>query len=569
MSWNGTGTFNRLFSWVADAAAGIDISSTRTDADTNDITANGLGNSLTRDGQGQPTANLPMANFRHTGASNGVAVSDYATIGQLQSVTGVNWAVAGGTGDALTAVYSPALATLVDGQLCYVRATAVNTIGAPTFAPNGLTPQIITKLGGVNLGIGEIKGSLHELIFRYNLANTRWEWINPSNLIEAQTGTASLGIPVVAGAGINYAIGDSVTLAGGTFIRAAVVQVATLSGSGISTITVLDAGLYTVFPTSPVSQGSTSGLGSGATFTLTSTPASLLTNFANSRLFQIMGMSAFMDGLMKYTTGVDLVTGIGAANVAAAVGLSAPPAGASFKNMAIKVTGNTGLTAAADFIVTTNGTKYQTTALASTLNMSTTGANALDTGSIAAATWYAIWAIAKPDGTTAALASLSATAPTMPSGYTYKARIGWVRTASGSAQLLGSWQLGRRAQYIVGLAQTASLPIIIGGAQGSVTVPTWFAQSISNFVPPTASEIAMVLNLHSPANNATIVAPNNSYGNLASTTNPPPLSYICTSSATGGTSIPATFLLESTNIYYASETSAAAELFCQGWTDNL
>jgi hypothetical protein len=84
MSWNGGGNFNRLYSWVADKAAGLNISSVRMDADTNDIAANGFGNCLTPDGQGQPTANLPMANFRHTGVGNGVARNDYAALGQIQ-----------------------------------------------------------------------------------------------------------------------------------------------------------------------------------------------------------------------------------------------------------------------------------------------------------------------------------------------------------------------------------------------------------------------------------------------------------------------------------------------------
>lgn len=180
MSWNGAGVFNRLFSWQADAAAGIDISSTRMDSDTNDITANGLGNSLTRDGQGQPTANLPMNNFRHTGAGNGVLVNDYSTMAQVQNPGVINWAVASGTSDALTVTYAPALTTLVDGQICYIRATAANATTTPTFAPNGLTAQVITKAGGAALAAADIGGALNEYILRYNLANTRWELLNPS-----------------------------------------------------------------------------------------------------------------------------------------------------------------------------------------------------------------------------------------------------------------------------------------------------------------------------------------------------------------------------------------------------
>src|SRR5262249_21904380 len=137
MSWNGAGSFNRIYSWVADKAAGLNISSTRMDADANDIAANGFGNCLTRDGQGQPTANLPMANFRHTGVGNGTARTDYASLGQVEDGT-INWAVAGGAADALTATLVPAITTLADGQLAGLRAAAANATATPSFAPNGL-----------------------------------------------------------------------------------------------------------------------------------------------------------------------------------------------------------------------------------------------------------------------------------------------------------------------------------------------------------------------------------------------------------------------------------------------
>ena len=65
-----------------------------------------------------------------------------------------------------------------------------------------------------------------------------------------------------------------------------------------------------------------------------------------------------------------------------------------------------------------------------TANMATQ----LDTGAEAADTWYAIWVIGDAVTTNVprALLSLSATAPTMPSGYDKKRRIGWVRNDSSS-----------------------------------------------------------------------------------------------------------------------------------------
>lgn len=178
MPFNGSGTFNRLFSWVADRNAGIDISSTRMDSDTNDI-ASGLSDCITRDGQSLPTANLPMNSLRHTGVENGQARTDYAAVGQVQDGL-LNWVAAGGTVDAITAAYSPAITGLVDGQICYVRALGANATTTPTFSPNGLAPRTITKAGGTALAVADIGGALYEMILRYNLANTRWELLNPS-----------------------------------------------------------------------------------------------------------------------------------------------------------------------------------------------------------------------------------------------------------------------------------------------------------------------------------------------------------------------------------------------------
>jgi hypothetical protein len=79
-----------------------------------------------------------------------------------------------------------------------------------------------------------------------------------------------------------------------------------------------------------------------------------------------------------------------------------------------------------------------------TIDCTTTGANGLDTGSLAASTWYYVFAIGKRDGSAqAALASTSASTPTLPSGYAYKRRIGAFRT-DGSSHILAFAQVGDR-----------------------------------------------------------------------------------------------------------------------------
>lgn len=70
------------------------------------------------------------------------------------------------------------------------------------------------------------------------------------------------------------------------------------------------------------------------------------------------------------------------------------------------------------------------------------GSNGLDTGSRALNTWYHVHLIAKADGTSAdVLISTSASAPTMPSTYTLRRRIGSVRT-DGTNNVVMFYQRG-------------------------------------------------------------------------------------------------------------------------------
>src|SRR5712671_5748140 len=77
-----------------------------------------------------------------------------------------------------------------------------------------------------------------------------------------------------------------------------------------------------------------------------------------------------------------------------------------------------------------------------TINGATTGAGGLDTGSLAASTWYHAFVIGKPGGGAGALlASTSLASPAFPTGYTLKRRIGSFKTDT-SAHILGFIQVG-------------------------------------------------------------------------------------------------------------------------------
>ena len=147
--WNGSGGFNRVYSWVADKAAAIDITASRMDTDTDNITANGFGNTLTRDGQGSATANLPMNGFRHTGAGYGVNPGDYATIDQLAADNipiSVSTLTVSGT-STLTGAVTMGAGAAITGATTFVSGGVVVTEGGQTITAGGL----VVTAGGISV----------------------------------------------------------------------------------------------------------------------------------------------------------------------------------------------------------------------------------------------------------------------------------------------------------------------------------------------------------------------------------------------------------------------------------
>ncbi len=194
------------------------------------------------------------------------------------------------------------------------------------------------------------------------------------------------------------------------------------------------------------------------------------------------------------------------------------------------------------------------------INDGVTGANGLDTGAIAANTWYYVWLI--DNGTApAGLLSLSSTAPTLPTGYIYACRFG-ARNTDGSSLLYREVQRGKQAQYVItGSTNTAAAPTMASGSTSSA----WSAVG-AGWMPPTANTVRVFTNVANSSGNVG-AAPNASYGTGTSGTNPPPIW-----SGVGGTgysaSLSGELVLESTNIYYWSDNSAAS-LHAFGWTDSV
>jgi hypothetical protein len=118
--------------------------------------------------------------------------------------------------------------------------------------------------------------------------------------------------------------------------------------------------------------------------------------------------------------------------------------------------------------MTTSGLTAKNVAVAWAVGSS---AGALDTGAIAANTGYFIWLIKRPDtGVVDVLASTSASAPTMPTNYTLKRLVGWVRT-DGSSNLLGFTQVGNQFLFNSSITGIATINPGTSAVLVTLTVP--------------------------------------------------------------------------------------------------
>ncbi|MGA7328604.1 MAG: hypothetical protein WBX25_29970 [Rhodomicrobium sp.] len=198
-----------------------------------------------------------------------------------------------------------------------------------------------------------------------------------------------------------------------------------------------------------------------------------------------------------------------------------------------------------------------------TINLGTTGANALYTGSIAASTWYFIYIIYNPaTATFAGLASTSATSPTLPSGYTYSYRIGAMQT-DGSSHLYRTLQKGKEAQYVITAAtNTATWPFGTNSIQASATALQVTGNGFA--LPTTATRIFgngsnfSIISNWSVGSNATNAAQTNTLDMVGIST---------PSSSTAG-ALMWNFLLESNSIYYING-SASIHINVIGWFDSV
>lgn len=147
-------------------------------------------------------------------------------------------------------------------------------------------------------------------------------------------------------------------------------------------------------------------------------------------------------------------------------------------NLSVSCNSDTVVGSSCDEIILSNSSLQKVRLVSpsiATADITTSGLGGLDTGAEAGNTWYYIWIIY--NGTlTSCLLSASSTAPTMPSGYTYKALVGAVRN-NGSSNFLRFQQQGAHVMYrntlpdVKAFGAVASGTVAVAGQSGTASVP--------------------------------------------------------------------------------------------------
>lgn len=118
---------------------------------------------LKRDGTAAMLGTLDMGSHKVSSVLSGTAKTDAPNIGQVQD-NSTQYAVAGGSPNALTLTLSPALTAYVNGQRINFNALSTNT-GAATITVNGLSALTMTRVDGSPMQAGDIQAStIYEII---------------------------------------------------------------------------------------------------------------------------------------------------------------------------------------------------------------------------------------------------------------------------------------------------------------------------------------------------------------------------------------------------------------------
>lgn len=161
MSRNGSGTYSLPAG--NPVVSGTVITTTWANTTLSDI-ATALTNSITKNGETTPTANLPMGTYKHTGVATATALTDYARADQVQNST-LQYLTSVSGSDTITANAAITPAAYASGQSFFFVSAGANT-GPATLNVSSLGAKSITKNGSTELVAGDIpSGAVVEVAY--------------------------------------------------------------------------------------------------------------------------------------------------------------------------------------------------------------------------------------------------------------------------------------------------------------------------------------------------------------------------------------------------------------------
>lgn len=212
-----------------------------------------------------------------------------------------------------------------------------------------------------------------------------------------------------------------------------------------------------------------------------------------------------------------------------------------------------------------------------TAQSSVSGVNGLDSTAgvgLSTGVWYSGWVIYNPiTNTAAALLSTSITAPTLPSGYTYKARCGWVTTYNSTTKnFFPVLQKDAFARYVPTSTsmQMPLLSTVTNNAGGGVSTAA-LSVAIDPFFPPTANRANISLNCcNNPGGQAYIgILTSTAYWGQQGSSNWNGALWTFLQAGFTMGSVDGWVILESSHVYYFSNSFGFAGAFAMGWEDGL
>lgn len=156
------------------------------------LNLSGLGTGVTPIANGGTAGTTAVQARTNLGAASSGANADISTLGALTATPLVvsqdiqnnvpKAATTGGTSDAITASFTPAITTLVNGMSLHVRASNANGTTTPTFTPNSgtVSPRTIIKGNNLPLAVNDIPGAGYWMILEYDSAFNAWVLLNPA-----------------------------------------------------------------------------------------------------------------------------------------------------------------------------------------------------------------------------------------------------------------------------------------------------------------------------------------------------------------------------------------------------